>query len=148
MAPLPALITMALLFACDHTSRTETHSDRLGVTNAQPTMTPERAAAQPGGVGSTLAVDDPTVDQLSHARCALEAACPPETVGGPGPHDECLAQMREAVRSNLGTFACTKGFDGMRVRSCGAAIQRLSCARPVTVLEQIPECTSDSICAQ
>jgi len=138
-----ALATTGLLFACDRTNTADT--DRRGVANTQPTAPPQQVADRPGGVAPTPDLDDPTVDLLTDARCALEAACP--SVGVRGSRDECLTQMRAAVRHNLGAFSCDSGFDSGRARGCAVAIQRASCARPITALEQIPECSSDSLCA-
>ena len=137
------LLALALACVCGGCNRTQPEaanksSGSVGVTNAQP-------SASRGPV----VVDPDVVEEFANAWCQQDRSC--DRVGAGRQHPaffDCVAERRDAVRTDLQAIGCPHGIRTTQARKCADELEQVDCANPTASLLSLAQCQSETLCAK
>lgn len=121
--------------------------------NRDPSGAPGKDPDQQDRSGSTSLTSasfmpkDLAVDKITAARCAREVTC---SNIGPDRHfatsDTCVTEVKARLDRELGPNECPDGIDGKQVDECLDAIRNESCSNPLSTMERLAQCRTNSLC--
>lgn len=93
------------------------------------------------------ATDDEVVEDIADAHCDRAASC---NRVGPGAHyrdrNDCVIQMRDAIRKQLNAVACPGGIGEDGLAQCVKSLENGDCTAPGQTVGTTSHCKLDSLC--
>jgi hypothetical protein len=94
-------------------------------------------------------VDRDAVEELANAWCEQDRSCDRVGAGRQATaFFDCVAQRRDAVRTDLQAIGCPRGIGATQARTCADELERVDCANPTASLLTLAQCQSDTLCAK
>ena len=94
-------------------------------------------------------VDPDAVEEFANAWCEQDRSC--ERVGAGRQHAaffDCVAERRDAVRTDLQALGCSRGIVATQARKCADELEQVDCANPTASLLSLAQCQSEILCAK